>query len=46
MTLTVSYGAYLPNAIDRENAEFNLLKIKQLQFAYLKGFIFYVSQHQ
>ena len=45
MTFAASYGGYLPNLIDRENAAFTLLKMKQLRFVYLEGFIFYASQH-
>ena len=41
MIFTVSYEAYLPNAIN-----FSLVKIKQLRFAYLEDFIFYVSQRR
>ena len=37
----VSDGAYLP-----KTRRFSLLKIKQLLFAYLKGFIFYGSQRR
>ena len=40
MTFAVSYGAYLRNAIDHETRRFNLLKIKQLRFPHLEGFIF------
>ena len=45
MIFTVSYEARLPNAIDR-GTHFSLVKIKQLRFAYLEGFIFYVSQRR
>ena len=43
MIFTVSYEACLPNAIDR-GTRFSLVKIKQLRFAYLEGFIFYAEE--
>ena len=47
MTFAVSYGAYFPNAIDRENAAFQFTeKIKELRFPHLEGFIFYASQRR
>ena len=47
MIFTVSYGTYLPNAIDRGTAfQFSENQAATPAYTDLEGFIFYVSQRR